>query len=312
MLPDVSKVGEASSQVFGMIDRKSLIDPSSPDGNNVEFPQGKIEFDNLHFSYPTAPDLPVLRDVKFQVLPGQTVALVGESGCGKSTILALMLRFYNLTGGSIKIDGHDISDMNVFALRSQIGYVSQEPKLFDLTIEENIRVGKPTASDDEVIQAAKSANVHEWIDSLPNKYKTPVGVQGGKLSGGQKQRIAIARALIRNPKALVLDEATSALDAESERIVQDALDVLMADKERTIIVIAHRLSTIKNADNIVVIDKGRLKEQGTHNSLMRQKGLYATFVGAGNEATKRGKDNNDNDNDQQAKKKKKDNKVISG
>jgi len=241
--------------------------------------RGEIEFTDVTFSYPTRPDIPVLKGLTFSAKPKQTVALVGESGCGKSTTVSLLERLYRPTGGSIKLDGVPIDELEIGWLRSQMGLVSQEPILFATSIYENIRYGKPDATKEEVENAAKMANAHNFICSFPQGYDTPVGEKGVTLSGGQKQRIAIARALIRNPKVLLLDEATSALDTESERVVQEALD--RAREGRTTIVIAHRLSTIKNADLIVVIDDGQVFEQGTHKTLIENpKSLYTMLANA--------------------------------
>jgi len=241
--------------------------------------RGEIEFEDVKFSYPTRPDIEVLKGLTFSAKPKQTVALVGESGCGKSTTVSLLERLYLPSGGTIKLDGVPIDELEIGWLRSQIGLVSQEPILFATTIYENIRYGKPDATKEEIEQAAKMANAHNFIMSFPQGYDTPVGEKGTSLSGGQKQRIAIARALVRNPKILLLDEATSALDTESEKIVQDALD--HAREGRTTIVIAHRLSTIRNADLIVVIDNGTVFEEGTHDILMKDpKSLYAMLANA--------------------------------
>jgi len=241
--------------------------------------RGEVEFEGVKFVYPTRPDIQVLKGLTFSAKPKQTVALVGESGCGKSTTVSLLERLYLPTEGTIKLDGVPINELEIGWLRSQIGLVSQEPILFATSIYENIRYGKPDATKEEIEEAAKMANAHNFIQSFPEGYNTPVGEKGVTLSGGQKQRIAIARALVRNPKVLLLDEATSALDAESEKVVQDALD--RAREGRTTIVIAHRLSTIKNADLIVVIDNGTVYEQGTHKTLMdKPDSLYAMLANA--------------------------------
>jgi len=245
----------------------------------LESVHGEVEFTDVTFNYPTRPDIQVLKGLTFSAKPKQTVALVGESGCGKSTTVSLLERLYLPSGGSIKLDGVPIEELEIGWLRSQIGLVSQEPILFATSIYENIRYGKPDATKEEVEAAAKMANAHNFIQSFPQGYDTPVGEKGVTLSGGQKQRIAIARALIRNPKVLLLDEATSALDSESEKVVQDALD--RASEGRTTIVIAHRLSTIKDADLIVVIDNGVVYEQGTHKELMEKPdSLYAMLANA--------------------------------
>jgi len=239
--------------------------------------EGHISFENIRFSYPTRPDIEILKGFSVGVSKGQTLAFVGPSGCGKSTTVSLIERLYEYSSGSVKLDGHEISKLDISWVRRQIGYVGQEPVVFARSIKENILYGIE-ATDEEVIEASKKANAHDFISRLPDGYNTYVGERGTQLSGGQKQRIAIARALIRNPKILLLDEATSALDSESERLVQDAIGE--ARKGRTTIVIAHRLSTIRDADIIAVVDKGKVVETGTHNELLEKKGLYYNFVQA--------------------------------
>lgn len=238
---------------------------------------GSISFENVHFSYPQRSDVEVLKGISFDIKENQTLALVGQSGSGKSTISNLLLQFYALSEGSISFDGIAAKDMELNALRDQMAIVPQEVILFSGSIRENILFGNPNATEEEVIEAAKQANAWEFVDAFPNKLETEVGDRGIQLSGGQKQRIAIARAILKNPTILILDEATSALDSESERLVQDALDKLM--KGRTSVVIAHRLSTIRNADQILVLQAGKVEESGTHQSLMELKGLYADYVG---------------------------------
>lgn len=234
--------------------------------------KGSIEFKNVSFAYPTRPEQVVLKNFNLKVPSGKIVAIVGASGSGKSTSVALLERFYNVIEGSITLDDHDIRDLDPSWLRQSMGLISQEPVLFGTTILENIRYGKPDASDQEVKEAARLANAHDFITGFPKGYQTLVGERGATLSGGQKQRIAIARALLKNPKILLLDEATSALDTESEKIVQNALE--SAQKGRTVIVIAHRLSTIRNADLIVVLHRGNVVEMGTHESLQKLRGHY--------------------------------------
>jgi subfamily B ATP-binding cassette protein MsbA len=232
-----------------------------------------IQFDHVSFRYE---EENVLKDVNFTINKGEMVALVGQSGSGKSTIANLLMRFYDVNEGAIKIDGIDIRDMTKKSLRALMGLVTQDSILFNDTVRNNIALGKPDATMDEIIQAAKIANAHDFIMALPKGYDTNIGDSGNRLSGGQKQRLNIARAILKNPPVMVLDEATSALDTESEKLVQDALDKLMAN--RTSVVIAHRLSTIKNADKIIVMHKGEIVEMGTHQDLMQQEGVYHNLI----------------------------------
>ncbi|GFR58626.1 multidrug resistance protein 1-like protein [Elysia marginata] len=274
--PDFTKARQAASFIFELHDKIPPIDAFSKEGKKP--PQGSfkatVRFEGIHFRYPMRPDVKILNGLDLSVEPGQTLALVGESGCGKSTTVQLVERFYDSEGGRVILDKYGTKDLNIEWLRAQIGLVSQEPILFDRSIAENIAYGdnSRTVSMDEIIQAAKSANIHNFIQSLPLGYDTNVGSKGTQLSGGQKQRVAIARALIRNPKILLLDEATSALDNESEKIVQEALDKARAG--RTCITIAHRLTTIKDADKIAVFKGGVVHEIGTHDTLMAKQGLY--------------------------------------
>ncbi len=243
-----------------------------------EFPDisGKIEFKNVRFAYPQRPDVTVLNDISFSANPNETIAFVGSSGSGKSTISSLLLHLYSNIEGEITFDGHEIRKIDVHHLRKNMAIVPQEVLLFAGTIKENILFGRPTATDDEIISAAKQANAWEFIHSFPDGLETQVGDRGIQLSGGQKQRIAIARALVKNPRILILDEATSALDSESEKVVQDALDKLM--QGRTSFVIAHRLSTIRNANKILVIQHGEIVESGSHEELIAQNGIYTHLV----------------------------------
>uniref|UniRef100_A0A672ZGE2 Mitochondrial potassium channel ATP-binding subunit n=1 Tax=Sphaeramia orbicularis TaxID=375764 RepID=A0A672ZGE2_9TELE len=238
---------------------------------------GRVDFMNISFSYPTRPGHQILKKFNLTLPPCKTVAIVGESGGGKSTVASLLERFYDPTGGVVMLDGLDIRTLDLSWLRGQvIGFINQEPVLFGCSVMENIRFGKPDATDEEVINAAKQANAHGFVTSFPDGYNTVVGERGATLSGGQKQRIAIARALIKNPSILVLDEATSALDAESERVVQEALD--RATRGRTVLIIAHRLSTIQGADLICVMSNGRIVEAGTHLELLSKGGLYSDLI----------------------------------
>ncbi len=232
---------------------------------------GEVRFDNVSFQY-EKDGVSILKNINFTINPGETVAFVGMSGGGKSTIISLIPRFYDATDGFVTIDGQDVRDVTLHSLRSQIGIVLQDNILFSDSVKENILMGKPDATDEQVIEAAKAANAHDFIMTLPNGYDTKVGERGVKLSGGQKQRVAIARVFLKNPPILILDEATSALDLESEALIQESLDELA--HERTTIIIAHRLSTITHADKIFVIDHGQLIESGTHEQLMMEQGTY--------------------------------------
>ncbi|CAD6230191.1 unnamed protein product [Miscanthus lutarioriparius] len=275
---DATKARDSAISIFSILDRKSKIDSSSDDGMTLENVTGNINFNNVSFKYPSRPDVQIFSDFTLQISSGKTVALVGESGSGKSTIIVLLERFYDPDSGRISLDGVEIKSLKVSWLRDQMGLVGQEPLLFNDTIRANITYGKHgDVTEEEVMAVAKAANAHEFISSLPEGYDTVVGEKGIQLSGGQKQRVAIARAIIKDPKILLLDEATSALDAESERIVQDALDRVMVS--RTTIVVAHRLSTIKGADMIAVLKEGKIVEKGRHEALMRiNGGAYASLV----------------------------------
>ncbi|PYF03238.1 ABC transporter ATP-binding protein [Ureibacillus chungkukjangi] len=241
--------------------------------NSRELPsvKGQVSFENVNFQYEKDGQM-ILKNINFNIKPGETAAFVGMSGGGKSTIVSLIPRFYNVTGGAVKIDDTDVNDVVIHSLRAQIGIVLQDNILFSDSVKQNILMGRPDATDDEVIAAAKAANAHDFIMTLPDGYDTKVGERGVKLSGGQKQRVAIARVFLKNPPILVLDEATSALDLESEALIQDSLERLASN--RTTIIIAHRLSTITHADKIFVIDHGELVEEGNHESLMKKQGVY--------------------------------------
>uniref|UniRef100_A0A8C8RV11 ATP-binding cassette sub-family B member 5 n=1 Tax=Pelusios castaneus TaxID=367368 RepID=A0A8C8RV11_9SAUR len=268
----------AAFKVFKIIDQKPAIDSFSSDGYKLDHIKGTLEFNNIQFSYPSRPDVQVLKGLSLKIDSGQTVALVGSSGCGKSTTVQLLQRFYDPQEGVITVDGHDIKSLNVRHYREFIGVVSQEPVLFGTTIRNNIRYGREDVTDEEIENAAKEANAYDFIMGLPDKFNTLVGERGAQMSGGQKQRIAIARALVRNPKILLLDEATSALDTESESVVQAALE--KASKGRTTLVIAHRLSTIRTANVIVAIADGAVAEEGTHAELMAKRGVYYSLATA--------------------------------
>ncbi|KAL5700603.1 ABC-type xenobiotic transporter [Ranunculus cassubicifolius] len=278
LAPDSSKARSSTASIFGILDRKSEIDSSDSSGETKENVVGEIEFRHVSFKYPTRPDVQIFRDLCLSIHSGKTVALVGESGSGKSTVIALLQRFYNPNSGYITLDGVEIQKFQLRWLRQQMGFVSQEPILFNDTIRANIAYGKEGDSTEaEILAAAELANAHNFISGLQQGYDTVVGERGIQLSGGQKQRIAIARAMIKAPKILLLDEATSALDAESERVVQDALDKVMVN--RTTVVVAHRLSTIVNADLIAVVRNGVIAEKGKHSSLINIKnGVYASLV----------------------------------
>ncbi|XP_012934162.1 multidrug resistance protein 1 isoform X2 [Heterocephalus glaber] len=278
LAPDYAKAKVSAAHIIRIIEKVPAIDSYSTEGLKPNMLEGNVTFSDVVFKYPTRPDIPVLQGLSLQVKKGQTLALVGSSGCGKSTAVQLLERFYDPLAGTVLVDGTEIQQLNVQWLRAQLGIVSQEPILFDCSIGGNIAYGdnSRTVSQEEIVKAAKEANIHQFIESLPEKYNTKVGDKGTQLSGGQKQRIAIARALVRQPRILLLDEATSALDTESEKVVQEALD--KAREGRTCIVIAHRLSTIQNADVIVVIQNGRMEEHGTHQQLLAQKGVYFSMV----------------------------------
>ncbi|CAL4895809.1 unnamed protein product [Urochloa decumbens] len=275
---DSSKAKSAVSSIFAIMDRKSRIDPSDVDGVTLEPLSGDIEFRHVRFRYPTRPDVQIFQDLCLTIQSGKTVALVGESGSGKSTAIALLQRFYDPDAGHILLDGVDIQKFQLRWLRQQMGLVSQEPSLFNDTIRANIAYGKEgQATESDVVAAARLANAHKFISSLHQGYDTTVGERGAQLSGGQKQRVAIARAIVKDPKILLLDEATSALDAESERIVQDALEKVMVN--RTTVIVAHRLSTIQGADVIAVVKNGMIIEKGRHDTLINiEGGAYASLV----------------------------------
>ncbi|XP_011729426.2 ATP-binding cassette sub-family B member 5 [Macaca nemestrina] len=280
LAPEYSKAKSGAAHLFALLEKKPTIDSHSQEGKKPDTCEGNLEFREVSFFYPCRPDVFILRGLSLSIEQGKTVAFVGSSGGGKSTSLQLLQRFYDPVQGQVLFDGVDAKELNVQWLRSQIAIVSQEPVLFNCSIAENIAYGDNSrvVPLDEIKEAANAANIHSFIEGLPEKYNTQVGLKGTQLSGGQKQRLAIARALLQKPKILLLDEATSALDNESEKVVQHALD--KAKTGRTCLVVTHRLSAIQNADLIVVLHNGKIKEQGTHQELLRNRDIYFKLVNA--------------------------------
>ncbi|CAI9785117.1 unnamed protein product [Fraxinus pennsylvanica] len=279
MTSDLSKGSSAIRSIFAILDRKSKIEPDNPEGSKIKKTlSGRIELKSVFFCYPSRPEQMIFQGLSLKIEAGKMVALVGQSGSGKSTVLGLIERFYDPIQGSVLIDDYDVKSYNLRDLRSHIALVSQEPTLFAGTINENIVYGKEDATEVEIREAATLANAHEFISSLRDGYQTYCGERGVQLSGGQKQRVALARAILKNPSILLLDEATSALDSLAENIVQEALERMMVG--RTCVIVAHRLSTIQKADFIMVIKDGKVVEKGSHHELLAigDHGSYYSLV----------------------------------
>jgi ATP-binding cassette, subfamily B, multidrug efflux pump len=274
----ISRAGASSQRVFDVLDAPLDVE-DAPDASTLLPLSCRVDFDNVSFHYPgSARD--ILDGVSFTARPGQTVAVLGTTGSGKSTLVNLIPRFYDVTGGAVRLDGNDVRDVTLSSLRSQIGIVLQETRLFSGTVRDNVAFGKPDATDEEVIAAAEAAQAGEFIRGLSDGYETVIGERGIGLSGGQRQRIAIARALLIDPRLLILDDSTSAVDAETEAAIQETLDRLMREKHRTVFVIAQRVSTVRDADLILVLDEGSIAASGTHEELLRESELYNEILGS--------------------------------
>ncbi|HYP16416.1 MAG TPA: ATP-binding cassette domain-containing protein, partial [Opitutus sp.] len=270
----IKRASVSLDEIFAILDVQEHLG-DAPDAEEVRGVAGRVEFDHVSFRYEQT-GRPLLEDISFTAEPGETIAIVGPSGSGKTTLMALLMRFYDPLEGAVRIDGRDLRRLKQRSLRRHIGVVLQDPLLFNDTVRANIAYGRPDATTAEIEAAARAANADAFISRLPEGYATVVGERGGRLSVGERQRLTIARALIKTPKLIILDEATSSLDAESEALVQEALERLM--QGRTTFVIAHRLSTVVNADRILVLREGRIAESGRHAELMRLGGYYATLV----------------------------------
>ena len=274
----ISRAGASSQRVFDVLDAPLDVE-DAPDASTLLPLSCRVDFDNVTFRYPgSARD--ILAGVSFTARPGQTVAILGTTGSGKSTLVNLIPRFYDVTGGAVRLDGNDVRDVTLSSLRSQIGIVLQETRLFSGTVRDNVAFGKPDATDEEVVAAAEAAQAGEFIRGLAEGYDTVIGERGIGLSGGQRQRIAIARALLIDPRLLILDDSTSAVDAETEAAIQETLDRLMREKHRTVFVIAQRVSTVRDADLILVLDEGSIAARGTHEELLRESELYNEILGS--------------------------------
>ena len=274
----ISRAGASAQRVFEILDAPMDVQ-NSPDAKPLPPIRCRVEFDSVSFRYPGT-ERDILSNVSFAAEPGQTVAVLGTTGSGKSTLVNLLPRFYDVTGGSVRLDGHDVRDVTLSSLRRQIGIVLQETRLFSGTMRDNIAFGKPEATDEEVTEAARAAQADGFVSALPEGYATVIGERGLGLSGGQRQRVAIARALLVEPQLLILDDSTSAVDAETEAAIQETLDRLMRERSRTVFVIAQRVSTVRDADLILILDDGRIAASGTHEQLLQESELYNEILGS--------------------------------